>query len=299
MKAVTHDGSFHADDVFAYAVLRAAVPGIALERTRDAEAVARADLVFDVGGLFDPQARRFDHHMRDRPLREDGTPYSSLGLLWREYGRTAVPAFLGGAEPEVVEAVWRELDGSLVVEIDRTDNGIGVAGAGHLSSVIEAFNPVWDESGDQNEAFMAAADLAAGILARQCRQAAASERAKSMVFAASRSADDARILVLDRKLPWEKAVFEGGLDELLFVVYPNEDLTAWYCRTVPPEPGSFGQRLPLPEAWRGLQNEAFSQAAGIPDGVFCHPGGFIGGARSLASTIRLAELAIASGSSFR
>ncbi|HKH96890.1 MAG TPA: MYG1 family protein, partial [Beijerinckiaceae bacterium] len=130
MKAVTHDGSFHADDVFAYAVLRAAVPGIALERTRDADAVERADLVFDVGGLFDPQTRRFDHHMRDRPLRDDGTPYSSLGLLWREYGRTAVAAFLGGAEPDVVEAVWRELDGSLVVEIDRTDNGIGLAGAG-------------------------------------------------------------------------------------------------------------------------------------------------------------------------
>jgi len=292
MKAVTHDGSFHADDVFAYAVLRAAVPGIALERTRDAEAVARADLVFDVGGLFDPQARRFDHHMRDRPLREDGTPYSSLGLLWREYGRTAVPAFLGGAEPDVVEAVWRELDGSLVVEIDRTDNGIGVAGAGHLSSVIEAFNPVWDESGDQNEAFMAAADLAAGILARQCRQVAASERAKSMVFAASRSADDARILVLDRKLPWEAAVYDGGLTDALYVIYPDEAHARWYCRSVSVAQNSFDQRLPLPERWAGLRDREFSQAAGIADGVFCHPSRFICAATSRASAIILAQRSI-------
>jgi uncharacterized UPF0160 family protein len=292
MKAVTHDGSFHADDVFAYAVLRAAVPGIALERTRDADAVARADLVFDVGGLFEPQTRRFDHHMRDRPLRDDGTPYSSLGLLWREYGRTAVPAFLGGAEPDVVEAVWRELDGSLVVEIDRTDNGIGVAGAGHLSSVIEAFNPVWDEAGDQNEAFTAAADLAAGILARQCRQVAASERAKSMVFAASRSAEDARILVLDRKLPWEAAVYDGGLTDALYVIYPDEAHARWYCRSVSVAQNSFEQRLPLPERWAGLRDCEFSQAAGIADGVFCHPSRFICAATSRGSAIALAQRSI-------
>jgi len=101
--------------------------------------------------------------------------------------------------------------------------------------------------------------------------------------------------VLDRKLPWEKAVFEHSLTDLLFVIYPNEDSTSWYCRTISPEPSSFGQRLPLPESWRGLQEEAFSKAAGIPDGVFCHPSGFICGARSQASAIRLAEQAIAVG----
>jgi len=292
MKAVTHDGSFHADDVFAYAVLGAAVPDLALERTRDADAVARADLVFDVGGLYDPRTRRFDHHMRDRPLREDGTPYSSLGLLWREYGRAAIPAFLGAAGADTVEAVWRELDGSLVVEIDRTDNGIGVAGAGHLSSVIEAFNPVWDEPGDQTAAFMAAADLAAGILARQCRQVAASERAKSMVFAAARGAEDPRILVLDRKLPWEAAVYDGGLTQALYVVYPDEAHVRWYCRSVSVAQNSFDQRLPLPERWAGLRDREFSQSAGIADGVFCHPSRFICAATSRASAIALAQRSI-------
>ena len=82
---------------------------------------------------------------------------------------------------------------------------------------------------------------------------------------------------------------------LLFIIYPNEDSTSWYCRTVPPEPSSFSQRLPLPEAWRGLQEEEFSRVAGIADGVFCHPSGFICGARSQESAIRLAEKAIAAG----
>ena len=131
------------------------------------------------------------------------------------------------------------------------------------------------------------------ILVRACGQAHAEAQAIALVLAAARRSQDPRLIVLNRKLPWEKAVFEGNLDRLLFVIYPNEDQTAWYCRTVPPEPGSFGQRLALPEPWRGLQDDAFSKAAGIPDGVFCHPAGFIGGARSLASCVRLAELAIA------
>jgi len=56
MKAVTHDGPFHADDVFADAVLRAALSEVQLTRSRDTAVIASADLVFDVGGIYDPAA---------------------------------------------------------------------------------------------------------------------------------------------------------------------------------------------------------------------------------------------------
>jgi uncharacterized UPF0160 family protein len=296
MQAVTHDGTFHADEVFAFAVLRAAVPGVALTRTRDAAAAEAADLVFDVGSIYDPRARRYDHHMRDRPLRNDGaTPYSSLGLIWRDYGRDAARAFLDGeTTPDVVEAVWRELDATLVIEIDRTDNGVGAASAGQLSSAIESFNPVWDEPGDHDAAFMRAADFARGILTRRCRHIAASERAKGIVAAASRSGDDPRVIVLDRKLPWEAAVYDGGLTQALYVIYPDEQHARWYCRAVSTGPDSFEQRLPFPERWAGLRDAEFSQAAGIEDGVFCHPSRFICAATSRASAIELGRRAIAS-----
>ena len=296
MRAVTHDGTFHADEVFAFAVLRTVQPEIALTRTRDEAAVRAADLVFDVGGVFDAQTRRYDHHMRERALREDGaTPYSSLGLIWRDYGVKAVRAFLGEAGPGMAEAVWREVDATLVLEIDRADNGIGSAGPGHLSSVIEAFNPAWDEPGDADAAFHAAADFAAGILVRRCRQIAASERAKALVFEAARTADDPRIIVLERKLPWEAAVYDGGLTQVLYLIYPDESGARWYCRAVSPGPDSFEQRLPLPEHWAGLRDAAFSAAAGVPDGVFCHPSRFICAANSRASAIELARRSIAAG----
>lgn len=291
MKIVTHSGTFHADDVFASVVLQTALGDFDLIRTRDSAMIAAADIVFDVGGVYDPSRRRYDHHMRDLPRRDDGVPYSSVGLIWRDYGRAALDRFVPGIG-SAREAVWRDIDASLIIAIDQADNGVSSASPGHLGLLIEAFNPTWDSKQTYDEAFKEAAVLAHGILQRACRQAHAEAKAMALVMAAARTADDPRIAVLDRKLPWEKAVFEGGLKDLLFVIYPNEDSTAWYCRTIPPEPNSFGQRLALPETWRGLQEEAFSKAARIPDGVFCHPSGFICGARSRASTVRLAEQAI-------
>ena len=55
---------------------------------------------------------------------------------------------------------------------------------------------------------------------------------------------------------------------------------------------SFDQRLPLPERWAGLRDREFSQAAGIADGVFCHPSRFICAATSRASAIALAQRSI-------
>lgn len=292
MKVITHSGTFHADDVFAFVVLRAALGHFDFVRTRDAALIESADLVFDVGGIYDPDKGRYDHHMRDLPRRTDGTPYSSVGLVWRDYGRAALSRLMPGIEETAVGPVWRDIDGSFILSIDQADNGVASINPGHLALLIEAFNPTWDSTQTYDEAFQEAAVFAEGILLRACRQAYAEAKAMALVLA-SRSAENDRIIVLDNKLPWEKAVFEGGLNDLLFVIYPNENKTAWYCRTIPPEPGSFGQRLSLPESWRGLQDEAFSKATGVDDGIFCHPGGFICGARSRESTIRLAEQAMA------
>ena len=97
-RLATHSGSFHLDDAFAYAVLRLALglraAGVDhdLRRTRDQAAIAAADIVWDVGAVFDAATNRFDHHQRGAPEREDGTPFSSAGLIWRHYGEAAVRA---------------------------------------------------------------------------------------------------------------------------------------------------------------------------------------------------------------
>ena len=189
MKIVTHDGPFHADDVFAYAVLRAALGDIQLVRSRDPAVIDRADLVFDVGSVYDPATRRYDHHMRERPLRACGTPYSSVGLIWRDYGRAAFPSLLqtDALDKNLWELIWRDIDMGLILAIDQADNGVAPAGPGHLSAVIEAFNADWDSVKSHDQAFLEASQFATGILARAGQQVHASARAMVLPLRAARA----------------------------------------------------------------------------------------------------------------
>ena len=60
---------------------------MAILRTREREQLEAADVVFDVGRIFDPAACRFDHHQPEyKEGRDNGIPYSSFGLVWRELG---------------------------------------------------------------------------------------------------------------------------------------------------------------------------------------------------------------------
>jgi uncharacterized UPF0160 family protein len=100
---VTHSGRFHCDDVFAYAIFRLSL-GLTeagrdhtVIRTREPAVIKAANIAWDVGLVFDPQAGRFDHHQRGAPLRPDGTPYSAAGLIWQVHGERAVAALLAAS----------------------------------------------------------------------------------------------------------------------------------------------------------------------------------------------------------
>ena len=60
----THDGTFHADEVTACALLClfGLIEVDKIVRTRDPEVLARCQYVCDVGGVYDPKIKRFDHH---------------------------------------------------------------------------------------------------------------------------------------------------------------------------------------------------------------------------------------------
>ena len=293
LKVATHSGTFHADDVFAYAILKAATAGqLELTRTRDGEILAAVDVVFDVGGIFDAGTRRYDHHMRDKPLRADAAPYSSAGLIWRDFGHEAVRAMLPEAGEAALDKVWRSLDVSLIRDVDLMDNGASVPMPGHFSTLLEAWNPTFVEDGrDENKAFLEAAGLASLVLARACARAWAAVLAIDTVAEAARTAEHPGILVLETRMPWEDAVFELGLADVLYVVRPAGN--GWTCSAVPPSKGSFAQKLPLPDAWAGLRDDALVAISTVPDATFCHPARFVCGARSRNGALALARLAIA------
>jgi Uncharacterized conserved protein related to MYG1 family len=287
----THSGTFHADDVFAYTVLAAALGGdVGLVRTRDPAVIDAADIVFDVGGIHDPDRMRFDHHMRGHaPSRPDGTPYSSFGLVWKRFGRDFLSAIDPSLQGPALEAVWTALDQGVVLQVDRADNGVEPGVPGDLGSTVEAFNPAWDAAQDHDAAFMQAHAFAAGVLERAAGVAASRERARVIVLEAATHGADPRILELPRALPWEEAVLDGGFLDLLFAVFPDDGPDGtWLCKAVPDAKGSLGQRRSLPDAWRGLRGDDVAAATGVPDAVFCHLAGFICGAASREGAMALA-----------
>lgn len=301
----THGGKFHCDEVFAYAVLRLAL-GLAeagrdhvLLRTRTPALIEGADIVWDVGFAFDPATRRFDHHQRGAPARADGTPFSSAGLVWQAHGEAAVAALLRerGAEG-FAAAIAAEIDATVVRRIDEIDNGLANArpDALGLATLVGEFNPSWDNPASTgptagDAAFQEAADFAAGVLRRRVEEMRARRAAEAFVLAAHRAGEDPRLLVLDRGMPWKNVVFAHGLP-VLFTVSPASNGN-WMVDTMPPEPGSFAQRRPLPADWAGLEAAALAERSGVADAVFVHLRRFVGAARSRDGAVAMARRAMA------
>ena len=111
MRIVTHSGKFHADDVLAWSLLCHFHPNgslFTLERTRDENIIEAADIVFDVGGIYDPANGRFDHHQN-----EYSGPLSSAGMMLQWLTESGwIPTSLG-----------KRLNEGLVSYVDDVDNG--------------------------------------------------------------------------------------------------------------------------------------------------------------------------------
>ena len=62
----THDGKFHCDEALACGILRLLpeYKHAQICRSRDPQTLQKCDIVVDVGGIYDPQTHRYDHHQR-------------------------------------------------------------------------------------------------------------------------------------------------------------------------------------------------------------------------------------------
>ena len=290
MRAATHPGNFHADEVFAIAALRLAEGPVEVVRTRDEAALAAADVRVDVGGRSEPRTGDFDHHQKGGAgERANGIRYASFGLVWRHVGeRLAGDADAAAAIDErLVQGVDANDTGQTIIE-PLVDNVRPMT----VSGVIAAMNPSWDEElsdAEQDVRFEEAVALATRILEGELRGARAFARARGLVQQAIARATDPRIVELDRNMPWREAVVSGS-PEARFVVYPKSD--GWGLQAVPEAPGSFGNRLDLPEEWAGLSGPQLADATGVEDAIFCHSARFYASAGSREGIMALAMRAL-------
>jgi uncharacterized UPF0160 family protein len=292
MKVATHPGNFHADDVFAVAVLGLAAGGpLEIVRTRDEDRHAAADVRVDVGGRSDPATGDFDHHQKGGAgERDNGIRYASFGLVWRAYGEQ-----LAGSADAVAS-----IDERLVQGVDANDTGQTITESlvegvrpMTVSGVIAGMNPAWDESltpAEEDQRFAEAVVVATRILERELAGAAAFRRAHQLVHDAIGRAGDPRLIELDRNMPWREAVVTTA-PEALFVVYPKTD--GWGMQAVPKALGGFDNRKDLPAEWAGLTGDELSAVTGVEGAVFCHTARFYASAQTREGITALATLAIA------
>ena len=332
MKVGTHNGIFHADDCFAVAALSLLKVSSEFEivRTRDAEKLAECDFVVDVGGVYDPEKGRFDHHQRgfydpkgsleenlaSGSVRASGVPFSSFGLVWAQHGAEIC------GDQEMVALI----DEALVRFVDASDCGYRLEGAPQLdngwdrprslSACISLLNPTWEEEGkDFDGAFAHAVKIAKRVLLQAIILASEKEieelpaRVQAMApefqgryEAFQRGAANAEAAVLEAQkaaegqpvVVLEQFVPWGEFEfpaEQLFIVFPSE-VGTWMVQCIAPKPGSFEKRKALPAHWGGARDEAMDAMTGVEGCVFTHIGLFICGHKTREGALALAKLAV-------
>ncbi|MGR3498529.1 MAG: MYG1 family protein [Limimaricola soesokkakensis] len=296
---VTHSGGFHADELLSSVILTRLFPDAELIRSRDKAWITPGEgrIIYDVGGQYDAEARIFDHHQKPNPLREDGQPYSSFGLVWAQYGRDYLRAL--DVPEHDIDAIHASFDRGFVLPVDLLDNGaVDAAAAGPLFSgltlpaLLESLKPAFDDrqEGADDRAFAAAVPIARAFVEARIRRSAAKRRAEGMVAEAIAAAGEGRVLELPMGMPFRAGVEAAGADHLLFVVHPRG--SDWALTTIRTGDDTFETRADLPAAWAGLTDEALEKASGVKGAKFCHNGRFIAVADSREAIMAMAELAV-------
>jgi uncharacterized UPF0160 family protein len=288
MKIATHSGNFHADDVFAVAVLKLIYPEAEVVRTRDQEIIQSADLVVDVGGVYEPEKGRFDHHQEGGGgIRPNGIPYASFGLVWKEYGEK----LSGSKEAALI------IEEKLVMPVDGPDNGVSISKSlydGVSEYDISDFLQSYQDYSNNDESyfyqtFLMVVEIASRLLEREIAKAHNKIEAISKVNEALERSEDGRIVVLEETLPWKSVLIP--LPQVLFVVGPRPD-GRWGVMAVPKSFDGFELKKSLPESWGGKTDQELVDITGVQDAVFCHRALFMAVAKTQDGAIELAKRAL-------
>ncbi|MEI6420245.1 MAG: MYG1 family protein, partial [bacterium] len=200
-KVLTHNGKFHADEVFSTAViwlLNGRKPKVI--RSRNLDLMTKVDYVLDIGQIYDPLKKQFDHHQTGfNEKHSDGTPRATFGLVWREYGENICKS----------KRVADKVEEKLVKYIDASDNGvcfyekINESDVHCVFDVIDCFNPTWKESEEKGkkytkQMFDKVVLIAKSVLEREIQREKDIILSENLVLQAYEKAEDKRLIVLDK-----------------------------------------------------------------------------------------------------
>eukprot|EP00747_Dinoflagellata_sp_TGD_P178932 gnl/TRDRNA2_/TRDRNA2_28873_c0_seq1.p1 gnl/TRDRNA2_/TRDRNA2_28873_c0~~gnl/TRDRNA2_/TRDRNA2_28873_c0_seq1.p1 ORF type:complete len:368 (-),score=85.01 gnl/TRDRNA2_/TRDRNA2_28873_c0_seq1:74-1177(-) len=318
----THHGTFHADEVMACTMLKClpAYAKMPVVRTRNQAEIEKAQIVVDVGGTYEPEKHRYDHHQKTftgtYSEAYSEIKLSSAGLVYKHFGPKVVEALCGPLSESASAAIISKTYDSLIRELDALDNGVQIADAPryrfvtHLGARVGRLNPSWQEPSSpevENGRFKEALQIAAQELCEViCGYSTGWLPARSIVEEALDKRKDVHVsgevLKLGRFCPWQEHLFDLEAEEekhrtpLTKYVLFQDSRGGWRVQAAPAKRAGFENRLSLPKAWCGVRDKELSDLTGIPGCVFVHANGFIGGNETEAGALEMASKALAMAS---
>ena len=293
-KIITHNGSFHTDDIFTAAAFSILLlkrgENFEIIRTRDTEVIKNGDYVFDVGEIYDREKNRFDHHQPEGAgRREHNIKYSSFGLVWEKFGEE----ICGSKKVSIL------IDKKLVAPIDAWDTGFDIVENKYdlapylIQHVFFAMSPTWrEDNSNQDEIFLKCVEIAKTVLSREIIQMQDAVSAEESLIDIYKKTADKRVIILDQNYPFEFVLH--NYPEPIFVVYPRKTDNSWGVKAVRKDPRTFDNRKNFPKSWGGIRSEELQKITGVEDAMFCHHALYLAGAKSKEGAVKLAQIALES-----
>ena len=242
---ITHHGVFHADEVTASALIidafeentlivrtphQADIDEV-LKEAKKATVVNNPEIfIIDIGRVYNPNEKRFDHHQWGNG--DDKFGKSSAGLIF-DYLQS-----VGKLDDFEVDELFE-----FIKLVDENDVGIYQGPwEGTIPWTISLHNAQDIYSSEQNERFTEMVKLVINII-KDAKAAAASKRE---TFEALKNAEEVcpGVLEMPTYLPgWQDVIFNiPELDHIDLVIWYDESQKVWKIQQVPDAKGSFGRR---------------------------------------------------------
>jgi len=278
--------------------------------------------VVDVGGVYDPEAKRFDHHQKDfnhtlnslMPKLDFHTRLSSAGLVYTHFGREVLKQITGAAnsdeENKNIEILFRKMYKSFIEYVDAVDNGIEqfartpryLLFAANLVEQVDSLNPAGSEPDvkpdDQFQKAMKLVGDKFEDLVRYCWNSWIP--ARKIVYETVSKRKEVHpsgkiVLIEGRGVPeaFEDHFFEIEEEEHLaeegicIAIFEDSMSKQWRIQSLSVSPTSqFNIRVTIP--WGGFRGQDLEKESGIDGATFVHDTGFTGAAKTKEGVLKMA-----------
>ena len=223
--------------------------------------------------------------------RENGIPYTSVGILWSLHGRKIAKN----------HNVWNNIERELIQPLDATISNVMPVSdypAQNLTirRIVDLFNPL--ERGKQAyyKAHEEAVQFCTCFFEKMLNHGISAEKAVPIVEQLIEEAED-NIIIMEKYISWKDALLQSNnpkAKDILFVVYPSArgKKEEYIWQGVPEHLGTKSLRKKVPPEWWGASSFTLRELTGIESAMFCHNAGFIGGASTKKGAVALVKLAI-------